>query len=103
MRRSQCDVLLEHLHKHSHITQIEAITLYRIFNLKGRINDLRSRGWFIETRMLKDATGKPYARYSLSTQDKLLLDALSPEDRHSMVIIQSRRYIEEVRKRRAAA
>lgn len=62
---NQCDVLLKHLKANDHITQLEAIGLYRIFNLKGRINELRDRGYDIDTDMRTDATGKRYARYVL--------------------------------------
>lgn len=67
-RLPQTDLLLRHMALHGHITQLEAISLYRIFNIKGRINDLRNQGWPIQTDMRTDATGKRYARYSLKFQ-----------------------------------
>jgi hypothetical protein len=60
---SQNQVLLKHLRSNEYITQLEAIGLYRVFNLKGRIDELRKAGHDIVTDMRTDATGKRYARY----------------------------------------
>lgn len=62
---SQTDILLTHLRTKGSITQLEAIGVHRIFNLKGRINDLRKRGHDIVTEMKLDTTGKRYAEYRL--------------------------------------
>lgn len=59
------ELILNHLSKNNHITMLEALGVYRIFNLRGRISDLRKKGYKIETEMKKDATGKSYAAYSL--------------------------------------
>lgn len=67
---SQKNLLMKHLRDNGHITQLEAIGLYRVFNLKGRINDLRDDGHNIVTDMRRDATGKPYARYTLKEQSE---------------------------------
>lgn len=63
---SQKTILLRHLSRGLSITQLEAIGLYRVFNLKGRINDLRNDGYPIITGMMTDVTGKTYARYTLA-------------------------------------
>jgi hypothetical protein len=62
---SQNQVLIRHLRSNQYITQLEAIGLYRVFNLKGRIDELRKAGHPIVTDMRTDATGKRYARYVL--------------------------------------
>ena len=64
---SQKTTLLRHLKKGNHITALEAIGLFRVFNLKGRINELRNDGHDISTEMVADGTGKRYARYTLAT------------------------------------
>lgn len=63
--------LLKHLATEPHITQLQAIAVYRVYNLKGRINELRNDGWDIETTYHVDGTGKRYARYSLAEYDRL--------------------------------
>jgi hypothetical protein len=67
---SQVMTLLHHLATESHITQLQAIGVHRIYNLKGRINDLRKAGWSITTTFHVDRAGKRYARYSLDAQHK---------------------------------
>jgi len=77
---SQHDLIIQHLVNHSHLTNFEAIGLYRIFNLKGRVTELRGctsaperfnkHPVFVETEMRTDGTGKKYARYSLRTSEK---------------------------------
>lgn len=62
---SQTELLIRHMLTNSHITALQALGLYRVFNMKGRIHDLRKAGWNIETDMQTDATGKTYARYSV--------------------------------------
>lgn len=58
-------LIINHLKRHDHITMLEALGVYRIFNLRGRISDLRKKGYKIHTEMKRDATGKTYAAYSL--------------------------------------
>lgn len=62
---SQSDQILKYLQEYDHITQLEAIGLYRCFRLAARILDLRKKGHVIETENRRDTTGKPYARYRL--------------------------------------
>lgn len=80
MRTNQTDTILRHLVLNTHITQLEAIGLYRIFNLKGRITEIRGCASapqrfqdfpvFVDSEMRDDGTGKTYARYSLSDSEK---------------------------------
>jgi len=58
--------ILLHLIKMDHITQVEAHELYRVYRLASRINEIRKAGVLITTNMVKDLTGRFYARYSLS-------------------------------------
>ena len=60
---SQVETLRRHLAMGNTITNLEAIGVFRIFNLKGRINDLRNTGFRVETVMKEDSTGKKYASY----------------------------------------
>ena len=75
---SQCEMVLDHLKNHGSISHREAEELYGIARLAARINDLRRLGVAISTRTV---TGKNrrdetvhYARYYLSTVDKMILD-----------------------------
>lgn len=61
---SQCELLLKIMRDSGHVSKRVADT-YRIENLKGRICDLRDRGYRIKTEFARDAMGKKYARYSL--------------------------------------
>lgn len=61
---SQCDLLLKIMRDSGHVTKAIADS-YRIDNLKGRICDLRDRGYNIKTVFARDALGKKYARYFL--------------------------------------
>jgi hypothetical protein len=72
---NQQHTLLLHLTQEPHITQLQAIAVHRVYNIKGRINDLRKEGWEIETAYHTDRTGKRYARYSLADHQKPLATA----------------------------
>lgn len=63
---SQTEQILTHLRAGNDLTILEAIGVYRIFNLKARINELRTDGHSISTEMRTDATGKRYASYRLA-------------------------------------
>ena len=64
-KASQAQLILGHLEMKGSISGLEALSLYRIFRLAARIEELRNRGHDIETEMKKDTTGKRYARYVL--------------------------------------
>jgi hypothetical protein len=61
---SHCSIIKSHMREHGSISMLEAFGVYRIFNLKGRIADLRAAGEEIHTQMCTDNTGKKYAKYS---------------------------------------
>ena len=61
---NQKDRIIRHLNAGHTLTILEAIGVFRIFNLKARINELRDSGYPVDTEMRKDATGKKYAVYS---------------------------------------
>lgn len=58
--------LVGYLSTHKHITQLEAIGLFRIFRLAARIMELRDLGYRIKSERTKDCTGKSYVRYSFA-------------------------------------
>jgi hypothetical protein len=68
---NQQEKILNHLREYGHITALQAIGVYRIFNLKGRVYDLRAAGWNVQTDMVSDATGKRYARYHLGLPNRI--------------------------------
>lgn len=86
---SQHETILRHLVLHSHLTALEAIGLYRIFNLKGRVTELRgckgapkrflNDSVNVLTEMRDDGTGKLYARYSLARLEKVDVHHRFPE------------------------
>lgn len=67
---SQCDLILRVIRRDKQITKRVADT-YRIENLKGRISDLRDRGYKITTTFKFDALGKKYAAYTLTETDSI--------------------------------
>lgn len=62
---NQNDIVLKHLLSGRSLTQLEAIGVYRIYRLAGRIFDLRSRGHNIICNNKVDPTGKTYGEYRL--------------------------------------
>lgn len=65
---SQEQTIIRHMKEHGSISFLEAFGVHRIFNLKGRIADLRGKGYKINTTMKIDDTGKRYAEYSLAEE-----------------------------------
>lgn len=65
-RKTQTNIVRDHLRKHGSITQLEALGVYKITRLAARIEELRDRGLTIRTDMRTDETGARYARYCLS-------------------------------------
>jgi hypothetical protein len=62
---SQKGMILNHLKSKGTISGVEALSLYRIYRLAARVEELRRSGHTIETDMKTDLTGKRYARYRL--------------------------------------
>lgn len=60
---SQQHVLLKHLNKVGSISNLEAITIHRIYALPRRIADLKEKGHQFIHEHRKDVTGKRYVRY----------------------------------------
>lgn len=69
-KRSQNQIILEHLQKNKHITPLEALGVYGVYRLASRIDELRKAGHNIVTERVRDLLGKQYARYSLVTAPK---------------------------------
>lgn len=64
---TQNAAILAHLQSGESITPLEAIGVYGVYRLAARILELRSAGYDIVTEHKRDARGKPYASYSLSS------------------------------------
>jgi len=62
---SQNAMILNFLESGGSLTPIEALEKFQCFRLAARMNDLRKKGYVIETEILKDDNGKSYAVYSL--------------------------------------
>lgn len=62
MGLSQLYYLKKHLQESGHITQMEALKIYGVMNLKGRIFDLRQR-FEITTEMVLLPNKKKIAKY----------------------------------------
>ena len=62
--------ILNHLLGQKHISQLEALGVYRCFRLAAVIHELRKEGYNIQSHWSVDATGKKYKRYYLSTSNE---------------------------------
>lgn len=62
---SQNKLILAHLKLGQTITGRQALDLYDCFRLPSRIRDLKDKGYNIESKMIKTATGKRVAQYRL--------------------------------------
>lgn len=60
---NQRQTLLKHLGKVGSISNLEAITVHRIYALPRRISDLEAEGHQFIREHRKDVTGKRYVRY----------------------------------------
>jgi hypothetical protein len=58
-------MILNFLESGGSLTPIEALEKFQCFRLAARMNDLRNKGYVIQTEILKDDNGKSYASYSL--------------------------------------
>ena len=62
---SQSAMILNFLKSGGSLTPIEALEKFSCFRLAARMNDLRKKGYVIQTEILKDDNGKSYASYSI--------------------------------------
>jgi hypothetical protein len=62
----QAQSILLHLQTHPHITPLEALGVYGVYRLAARIYEIKAAGFNILSKTVRDASGKPYARYSLA-------------------------------------
>ncbi len=62
---SQNAMILNFLESGGSLTPIEALEKFQCFRLAARMNDLRKKGYVIQTEILKDDNGKSYASYSI--------------------------------------
>lgn len=65
MQKSQCDQVLRHLKRGSHIDAYTALRRYGIMRLAARVCELRERGHDVHTQMFRSRNGKRFARYHL--------------------------------------
>ncbi len=78
---SQCRQVLAHLktlnpltRETTGLTALEAVGLYRCYRLAARIHDLRDAGHQITSIRKTDRTGKTYAKYFLSSNQRSYLE-----------------------------
>ena len=68
---TQCEQVLYHMREYGSISSIEAFFDYNITRLSARIWELRSKGYEIETDMVKvkseKGVVKHYARYKITS------------------------------------
>lgn len=62
-KKSQNEMVLEHLMTGRSITPLEAIGVYGIYRLAARVCELKKAGYVIESEVRRDKNKKPYARY----------------------------------------
>lgn len=67
-KKSQEQMILEHLKAKKEITPMDALNLYGCFRLGARIADLRGQGYNITTEI--NQKGKRYAIYRLEAGDE---------------------------------
>lgn len=67
---SQNAMILNFLESGESLTPIEALEKFQCFRLAARMNDLRKKGYVIQTEILKDDNGKSYASYSIPKDQK---------------------------------
>ncbi len=67
---SQNAMILNFLESGGSLTPIEALEKFQCFRLAARMNDLRKKGYVIQTEILKDDNGKSYASYSIPKDQK---------------------------------
>lgn len=66
----QCQVVLDYLRNHTHITPWQAEGVFRIRRLASRIDELRAAGYAIQKSTQEDASGQRYTRYSLTKEQR---------------------------------
>ena len=68
--KSQNEKILKDLLKGKKINPITALSKYGCFRLASRINNLRSDGYKIVTRMVANPSGKQFAEYYIEGKTK---------------------------------
>jgi len=63
--KSQNAMILAYLQEGHSITSYESLNLFGCMRLASRINDLRNKGYNIETTKVQTSTGKWVAQYTL--------------------------------------
>lgn len=68
-KATQCEMLLDYLHKYGNITQLEAIRAFGCSRLAARVSDLRDDGYPIITEINPLKGAKKYAIYRLNEEE----------------------------------
>lgn len=63
--KTQCDQIHNYLKSGRTITTFQAFNLFEICRLSDRVRDLRHKGVTVYAEMIRVASGKRVARYSL--------------------------------------
>lgn len=64
-KKTQKEMVLEHLQNRGSITPLEALNIYGCFRLADVIYKLKKDGWHIRTEMVETLGGKTFAKYRL--------------------------------------
>jgi len=62
---SQTNLILDHLERGHAISALDALSRFGTFRLAARIDDIRRRGYPVETRIITTSNGKRIAVYRL--------------------------------------
>jgi hypothetical protein len=62
---SQNKTVLAHLQKYHSLTAVQAVGLYKIYRLSGRIYDLRKNGYAVASRLISEKS-KHWSEYFLT-------------------------------------
>lgn len=75
LKKTQNQLVLEHLQAGKSISPLEALGVYGVYRLAARINELKGQGHVIHTEHRRDGNGRPFARYTLGVPGRDLDEA----------------------------
>jgi len=64
-RKTQTDMIYEHLVKHGTLTNVEAAAMFKARSLTKRIHEIKQRGAEVRSEWRRDSMGQRYVRYWL--------------------------------------
>jgi hypothetical protein len=68
-RKTQTDLIREHLLAKGTITNVEAAAMFKARSLTKRVAELRDQGYDIASEWRRDSTGQRYVRYWLRKKE----------------------------------